>query len=151
MPIDHHRALTQPIPPIVTRIERGRLRAFARTIGETDPVYTDVEAAQAAGLPDLRVPPTFFFTLELEADPPLGYITDLGIDMRAVLHGEQSFTYHHEVHAGDEIRCIRRISSAVTKSPSMDILTKTTTFFRGDELVAEGETVIIVRAEEAAL
>ncbi len=40
-------------------MERGRLRMFAAAIGETDPIYTDVEAARAAGHPDLPVPPTF--------------------------------------------------------------------------------------------
>ena len=47
-------------------IERGRLRLFAKAIGETDPVYTDVEAAKAAGYPDLPAPPTFIFGIELE-------------------------------------------------------------------------------------
>lgn len=148
MSVDLDRALTQPIVPILADVERGRLRAYARAIGESDPIYTDLVAARAAGFPDLPVPPTFFFTLELEADDPLGYLTDLDIDLRTVLHGEQSFTYHRPVHAGDVIRCERRISAAIAKTPTMDILTKSTTFLRGDEVVAEGETVIIVRTEE---
>ena len=34
---------------------------FAAAIGETDPVYTDLDAARAAGHRDLPVPPTFLF------------------------------------------------------------------------------------------
>ena len=52
-------------------VERGRLRFFAKAIGETDPVYTDVEAARAAGHPDLPVPPTFLFGLELDERGPV--------------------------------------------------------------------------------
>jgi hypothetical protein len=44
----------------------GRLRFFAKAIGQTDPVYTDDAAARAAGHPDLPVPPTFLFCLEME-------------------------------------------------------------------------------------
>ncbi|MDO8773368.1 MAG: MaoC family dehydratase N-terminal domain-containing protein [Burkholderiaceae bacterium] len=47
-------------------IERQRLRFFARAIGETDPVYTDVEAARAAGYADLPAPPTFLFSADLD-------------------------------------------------------------------------------------
>ena len=36
-------------PPSELALERGRLRFFALAIGETDPVYTDVDAARAAG------------------------------------------------------------------------------------------------------
>src|SRR5213076_1850421 len=41
-------------------VEKGRLRFFAKAIGESDPVYTDESAARDAGHPTLPVPPTFF-------------------------------------------------------------------------------------------
>jgi len=146
MAVDLARALARPIDPVVVLVERGRLRAFARAIGDTDPVHSDVEAARAAGHPDVLVPPTFFFSLELEADPPLGWLTDLGVDLRGVLHGEQSFTYHRDVHAGDTIECRRRVSDAYAKSPTRDFLVKRTDFLRGGDLVAEAEAVVIVNA-----
>ena len=49
------------------RSRRGRLRFFAKAIGETDPVYTDDAAARDAGYPDLPAPPTFLFAAELDA------------------------------------------------------------------------------------
>ena len=36
------------LPTITETVERGRLRFFAQAIGETDPVYTDLAAAEAA-------------------------------------------------------------------------------------------------------
>ena len=47
------------LPDSVMTIERSRLQFFAKAIGETDPVYTDVAAARAAGYADLPAPPTF--------------------------------------------------------------------------------------------
>ena len=51
-------------------VTRSRLRAFARATGQTDPVYTDVGAARRAGHRDLPVPPTFYFSIDLEAPDP---------------------------------------------------------------------------------
>ena len=45
------------LPPQTAEIEKGRLRFFAKATGQTDPVYTDEDAAIAAGYPSLPAPP----------------------------------------------------------------------------------------------
>mgnify|MGYP006188918339 FL=1 len=47
-------------------VEKGRLRFFAKAIGETDPIYTDEAAAREAGHRSLPVPPSFLTCLEAE-------------------------------------------------------------------------------------
>ena len=131
-------------------IERGRLRAFARAIGETDPVYTDVDAAQQAGYPDLPMPPTFLFSLYLEAPDPWGFLDDIGADLRGLLHGEQSFSYHDVVHAGDTITVRPRIAEAYAKNARMDFIRQHIDFLRGADLVAESESLLVVREVAAA-
>ncbi|NYG59761.1 acyl dehydratase [Nocardioides daedukensis] len=84
-------------------ITRSRLRFFARATGQSDPVFIDEAAARRAGHRDLPVPPTFFFSVDLEAPDPFAYLDALGVDLRAVLHGEQEFVYHRTAHAGDEL------------------------------------------------
>ena len=96
-------------------ITRSRLRAFAKATGQTDPLYTDVDAAKAAGHRDLPVPPTFFFGIALEAPEPFGRFTELGIDLRALLHGEQEFRYHRMAYAGDELSTRSRIVDVYQK------------------------------------
>jgi acyl dehydratase len=97
-------AVGTELPTLAVDIERGRLRAFASAIGETDPVYSDLDAARAAGHADLPVPPTFLFGLGLgRGAADFAWLADLGVDLRHVLHGEQSFTYHSPVHAGDTL------------------------------------------------
>ncbi len=90
--------------PFTTDVERGRLRFFAKAIGETDLIYTDEEAARRAGHPDLPVPPTFFFCLEMDRTDPYGWFDDLGVELPKVLHGEQRFQYHRMAYAGDRLR-----------------------------------------------
>jgi acyl dehydratase len=148
MPLDLSAARALVITPLEVDIERGRLRAFARAIGETDPVYLDVDAARAAGHPDVPVPPTYFFSIEMEAVPPLGWLTDGGIELSSVLHGEQRFRYHRILHAGERVSVHRRIADAYAKGPGA-FLVKKTEFLRDGELVAEAEGVVIVKETRA--
>jgi len=130
-------------------IERGRLRFFAEAIGETDPVYSDLDAALAAGHPDLPAPPTFLFGLKLDGPDPFGWMTDLGVDMRFVLHGSQRFEYHRAVFAGDEVTFSPRISDVYDKrGGALEFLTLETAVNRGDELVANLTETIVVRHPE---
>lgn len=147
MAIDADKARAYRFDPIVVTAERGRLALFARVTGQADPVYSDLAAARAAGHPDLPVPPTFFFGLELESPAPFGYLAELGIDLRQVLHGKQSFSYH----AGDTLTLNARIASVVSRpGGALEFLVKQTGITRGGELIAEASSTIVVRHPEAA-
>ncbi len=145
MALDHRAALAVVIPDLDVTLERGRLRSFAAAVGDDDPVHLDVEAARAAGHPDVLAMPTFLFSLELEHPEPFGYLDALGVDLRGVLHGEQSFTFHAALHAGDTVTVRSRITEAYAKSPQMDFLVKHTEVLRDDELVGESDSLIVVR------
>ncbi len=146
MAIDADKARAYRFDPIVVPVERGRLALFARVTGQADPVYSDLAAARAAGHPDLPVPPTFFFGLELESPAPFGYLGELGIDLREVLHGKQSYTYHALAHAGDALTLTSRITSVVSRpGRALEFLVKQTDITRDGVLIAEASTTIIVR------
>jgi hypothetical protein len=91
-------------PAFAVEVEKGRVRQFARAIGETDPVYLDEQAARAAGYASLPVPPTFLFCLEMERDDPYDWFAILGIPLAKVLHGEQRFVYRRVACAGEILR-----------------------------------------------
>jgi acyl dehydratase len=151
VPLDTEAARRLPLDPITVQVERGRLRFFASATGQTDPVYTDLDAAMQAGHPDLPVPPTFFFSLELEAPDPFGYLAALDVDLRRVLHGEQSFTYHRPAHAGDTLTLQPRIVDIYSKKGgALEFLVKQTDITRDGQLVAEAQSVIAVRNPEVS-
>ncbi len=151
MAIDRDKALALEFERFFVDVERGRLRFFARSIGEDDPTYTDLESAHAAGHRDLPVPPTFFFSLNLEAKDPFGYLDALGIDLRRILHGEQSFTYHAMAYAGDRLVMQSRITDVYDRrGGALEFLVNQTTVERANELVAETTTVIVVRNAEVS-
>jgi acyl dehydratase len=86
-----------------TPFEVGRelIRHFALAIGDNNPIYHDVLAAQAAGHRDLVAPPTFLTTLGFRRDASPILEPDLGLDYSLVVHGEQKFVLHRPVYAGD--------------------------------------------------
>jgi hypothetical protein len=140
------------LPPITLTVDAGRLRFFAKAIGETNPVFTDLETAKAAGHRDLPVPPTYLFGIELESPDPFAWLAGIGVDLRRVLHGEQSFTYHSTAVAGDVLTAKPRIGNVYSKKGgTLEFIEKASTVTRENgDLVAELKTVIVVRNPEAA-
>jgi hypothetical protein len=151
MYIDRDRALRRPIAPIAFEVERGRLRFFAETIGLTDPIYHDVDAARRHGHRDLPVPPTFLSNaLELEVPNPLGWLAELGGDLTTTTHAEQSFDYHAMAYAGDSLVLQRKVVDVYTKkNGALEFVVKHTRIMRGDESLADVRFVIVLRHPEA--
>lgn len=135
------------LPTAVLSIDRTRLRFFAKAIGETNPVYTDEAAAREAGYPDLPAPPTFLFSAEQEADVGTLLLKTLGVPIAHVLHGEQNFTYHKPVCAGETVT-VRSVVADIydKKNGALEFIVKTSQAHNGrGDLVAELRTVIVVR------
>lgn len=95
----------------VYEVGREHIRQFAIAIGDHNPVYLDPEAARAAGHPDVIAPPTFLTVLNFRfaAEGPI-VDPELGLDYSRVVHGEQGFTLHRPVRAGDRLRVVQRVS-----------------------------------------
>ncbi|MEU3607632.1 MaoC family dehydratase N-terminal domain-containing protein [Streptomyces sp. NPDC035033] len=133
-----------------TQAERGRLRFFAQATGQNDPVYTDVEAAKAAGHRDLPVPPTFFFCLEMDNPARSAWITDLGIDIRTILHGGQKFEYHSPAYAGDTLTYWTEVEDVYSKKGgALEFIVRATHVSRGETPIATLTSTIVVRDPKA--
>lgn len=133
-------------PESTVDVERGRVAMFAKAIGETDPIYFDVEAASAEGHPDLLAPPTFVFGLDLEHSDTLGVLEAHGVNLSAVLHGEQRFSYHKPVHAGDKLTLTAEFTDYYSKrNGELEFLIRRSEFRSDGELVAELESVSVIR------
>ena len=135
------------LPVSELNIDRSRLRFFAKTIGETSSIYTDVEAARAAGYADLPAPPTFLFAAELDSGASDLLLQKLEVPIAKILHGEQSFCYHESACAGDTIT-VRSIVDDIydKKNGALEFIVKSSRATnQHDQLVAEMRIVIVVR------
>ena len=96
-------------PSFSADVEKGRLKFFAKAIGETNPIYTDEAAAREAGYRALPAPPTFTSVLDQESPEFLPVLRLLDIDIAKILHGSQVFEYFEPICAGDRIQVAARI------------------------------------------
>jgi acyl dehydratase len=103
------------LEPISVPIERGRIRFFAQVLGETDPIHFDVEAARAAGHPDLVATPSFIMAIEADATEERmrrGQTSLLDVvkaDFRYLLHGDERYFYQGAIYAGEEVSLATKV------------------------------------------
>ena len=133
--------------PITMDIEKGRLKFFARSTGQDDPIYLDEDAAKAAGYRSLPAPPTFLFSIDLEQEAPMAFLDMLGVNIARILHGEQEFTYHKPICAGDTITLKSRVEDIYDKkNGAMEfVVQKFSATNQHGEHVADMTRTIVVR------
>ncbi|GAB3310741.1 MaoC family dehydratase N-terminal domain-containing protein [Geodermatophilus aquaeductus] len=90
-------------PSAVYEVGREKIVEFATAVGAADPVHTDPEAARALGHPDVLAPPTFAIVVTLGAADVVLADPDVALDYSRVVHGEQRFTHHRPIRAGDRL------------------------------------------------
>jgi acyl dehydratase len=141
-------AIGMTFEPTHARVEPGRLRFFLDTLGETNPVYRDREAAKQAGFAERPVPPTYLICLELmDSEKPFEILEALKIDISRVLHGEQRFSYRAPVCVGDELTFRSSITDVQQKKGGALTIVDVTTHVvnRRGETVADCVRVLVVR------
>src|SRR3954463_9749280 len=109
-------------PSAVYEVGRAKIAEFAAAIGETDPVHRDADAARAAGYADVIAPPTFAIALTLSAAGVVVEDPDVALDYSRVVHGEQRFTHHRPIRAGDRL-VATPVIEAVRSVGGNDLLT----------------------------
>ena len=128
-------------------VEEGRLRFVAKSIGETNPVYSDPEAARKAGHPALLAPPTFVFMLEVDAVDLQDLVSFFGCKLGQLLHGEQGFVYHAPIYAGDRITVKKKVADIYDKkNGKLEFIITENDFINQDGVkVAETRTNYVIR------
>ncbi len=140
--------VTKP-PSAPYQVSREKIREFATAIGDTNPVYHDVDAARKLGHPDLVAPPTLAFIVTYKAMVATMSDPTLGLDYSRVVHGEQSFKYRRPLYAGDEIVVESTIDDirAIGSNELMDLRQDVKTI--DGELIATTKNVTVSRGTAA--
>jgi len=125
-------------------VGREKIREFAIAIGDMNPAYHDVAAAQALGHRDVIAPPTFPFVVSMRASAAAMFDPGLGLDYSRVVHGEQRFAYVRPVTAGDDLVVVTTIEN-IRVAAGNDILTT-----RSDISTVDGEPVVTTWAVTVA-
>ena len=75
----------------------------ATAIQSDDPLHFDVEAAQAAGYPNVVAPLTFIAIPGRQVQLEIFRNFDVGINLARVIRRDQKITYHRPICAGDKL------------------------------------------------
>lgn len=126
-------------------VTRNDIRRFAEAIGDTNPAYLDPEAAKALGHPDVVAPPTFLITAST-GDAGGGFIDDpeLGLTYALVVHGEERFSFHRPVYAGDVLTSVTTIAD-MRDAGRNELMTLVTEVSSNGEPVATVTNTIVSR------
>ncbi len=133
--------------PFIVMVERGRVAQFANAIGEKNTVHFDKIAARKAGYRDVLAPLTFAVAITMDAGQSFNVLEDMNIPKTKAVHGEQGFTYHREICAGDIITGQQKIVDVYDKKNGAlwFIVTATKLINQDDRHVADLHAVIVVR------
>ncbi len=132
-------------PPATYAVGREKIREYARAVGETDPLYLDVEAARAAGHRDVVAPPMFAVVYSLPAVWPALFDEEVGIDFGRMVHGGQEFEWGPVVVAGDEITTTTSLKDASERRGNGFFVFESVSVNERGETVCTGQWSNIVR------
>jgi len=129
-------------------VGREKLREFATAIGEADPCCHDVEAARAAGHPDLIAPPTFPAVLAMPVMMELLRDPNFDWDFAHMVHGEQAITFNRPLYAGDEVVTTLHVDDLRTRAGSHFLSLRCELATSKGEPVATTHATLVTQAAE---
>jgi len=135
-------------PEFTFEVEKGKIREFARAIGDNNPIYHSEEAAEREGYNGLVAPPTFGTVLYISGGVMLTILNDLKVDLMKMLQGGQEYEYFKTIHPGEILTGKTKIFNIFEKSGkggTMTFLVTETTYINqnGETVLKEKLTVII--------
>jgi acyl dehydratase len=147
MPIQLNRGVVgKEYPPYAVTVERGKIKEFARAIGDLNPFYLDDEVGRASAWGDIITPPTFPISFRDETSVLL---RDLGTDVSRLLHGEQEFEIFRQLRPGETYLCRSKVLDLYEKTgktgPMGFVVRETAVTDANNEIVATMRSVTVVR------
>src|SRR5262245_61987668 len=99
------------------------IAAFARALGDPNPLYLDPEAAKRGPFGAIVAPPTYPIAFMTQAmSGGMDTFLELGLNFMTLIHGEQEFEYRRPIRAGETLTLTGRIADVYEKSGSSGIM-----------------------------
>jgi len=133
-------------PATTYAVGREKVREYARAVGETDPLYLDVDSAREAGYEDVVAPPMFAAVYGLPAVAIALFDPEVGADFARLVHAGQEFQWGALVVAGDEITTTVTISDVSERAGNGFFVFGSVSTNQRGETVCTGRWSNIVRA-----
>lgn len=142
-------AVGREFPPYSWEVEVGKIREMAQAIGDSNPIYTDREAAIREGYKDVVASPTFITVPTMWLGIGVKILKEIDVNYTRILHGEERYEYYQEIYPGDVLTGRTKITSIERKSGKsgdMDIVTREIMYTnQRNEPVLKAKTVTVER------
>jgi len=138
-------AIGKSYDPTMYAVGREKIREYAAAIGESNPLYFDLEAAHAAGHADLVAPPMFAVVYAARSVGPAILDPEVGINFAMMVHAAQELVWGPLVIAGDEITTTARVEDISDRGGMEFYVFKSVSCNQRDEVVCTGTWTQIVR------
>jgi acyl dehydratase len=138
-------AVGKTYPATIYAAGREKIREYAFAVGESNPLYLDVEAARAAGHEDVVAPPMFAVVFSMPAVAQGMFDPEVGIDFARLVHAGQEFEWGPLVTAGDEITTTAAVSDISERGGNGFFVFESTSVNQRGETVCVGRWSNIVR------
>lgn len=138
-------------PEGVYEVSREKIREFALATYGADfvhPAHLDPEAATALGHADVLAPPTFAVIPAQRSDERLIADPEAGIDFSRVVHGEESFTHHRPIVAGDRLRVTLHVDGVREMAGNAMVTTRNEITDEAGEPVCTVVSLLVIRGED---
>src|SRR5690625_2768249 len=134
-------------PGPVHVVSAAKIAEFARATAATSPLHTAPEATRAARHAAVVAPPTFLVSLAraTEAQDIAHPAASLGFSR--VVHGEESFTLHRAVVAGDRLVPTLTVESARAAGGHAMVTTRVDLADESGGEVASVRSMLVVRGQ----
>lgn len=143
----------ESFPPFSIEVERCKIRELALAIGDSNPIYTSREAAQAAGYRDTPLFPTAPTIFSFWGNTQFNqHLQSVGLEVERILHAEEEYEYLAPIYPGDLLTGISTIVSGKSRrgkdGSSMDIATVETKYTNQEQQeVLVARTMVVIRIE----
>ncbi|MBA3749216.1 MAG: MaoC family dehydratase N-terminal domain-containing protein [Solirubrobacterales bacterium] len=132
--------------PSTYAVGREKVREYARAVGETNPLYLDLDAAREAGHEDIVAPPMFAVVYAMPAVAAGMFDPEVGIEFARLVHAGQEFAWGPLVVAGDEITTTVSVKDVSERGGNGFFVFESISVNGGGETVSTGTWSNIVRA-----
>lgn len=131
-------------PPVKYEVGLEKIREYANSTGDHNPLYLDEDAAAVGPYGSIVAPPLFAVVYCKDLVMTHLFDKELALNLMMLVHGEQEFTFHRPVIAGETVSTSGEIVHIENKEKLDVISLKTESEVNGDP-VATGVYTFVIR------
>ena len=132
-------------PACKYHVGREKIREYAKSIGDMNPLYHDEEAAMASKYGAIIAPPTFAVVYTGDIAWQVLLDKEMKLNLMMLVHGEMDFEFGEIVRDGDVITSECEVADIYDKKGKDFVVAKIESRNQNGNMVARGLSTFVIR------